>query len=360
MPVNKPYTDHLGNKFESLSAMARYWDISDSTLNSRLAKGISVEQALTYTTEDMKRLNTECKDHLGNTYQSKNAMCQAYGIDRQVYFGRIAIGWSVKDALTTPINAQPANSKIIKDHTGQEFKSISDMCKKWNIGRSTYNARIKQGWTIEKALTTKAKKIDIIQKEHKDHLGNTYPSLTKMCEHYGITHYTFHTRVNKLGWSVEKALTTSNTINATTCTDNMGHTFPSLADMCHFYGIPAYKLQGKKLDNEQLHKCLISQFVAGRTIQHITIKKCVEFPFYLCKDSKYEIIITFDKLLELYHNDNFYPLPKTKITDPNLIISSCIEFPYYEVIYKNSKEIWDYWKIIQYRHDSNFGLSSNR
>lgn len=354
-----PYTDHLGNTFSSLPAMAEHWNIPKSTLYNRLNKGMTTEQALTYTTADMKQQNTECKDHLGNTYASKTAMCEAYNISHTVFFARVRLGWSLEQALTTPVNNQPTNSKSIKDHTGKEFKSVSAMCKHWGIKQNTYNARIKQGWSVEKTLTTATKSIKIVKKQSIDHLGNKYPSMTAMCNAYNITHYTFASRLN-LGWTLEQALTTPQIIHAKSCNDNMGHTFPTLADMCRFYGVPVYRLQGKSLSKSQQHKVLISHFKPGTTIQNIYIEKIIEFPFYLCTDTstEHESIYTFDTLLDLYHNDNFYPLPETKVKLIGLTIKSCTKFPYYKVIYKDQEEIWDYWKIIQYRHDSNFGLSS--
>jgi hypothetical protein len=44
----------------------------------------------------------QCTDHLGNEYPSITAMCKAYNIPTQTYGMRIKQGWSVKDALTTP------------------------------------------------------------------------------------------------------------------------------------------------------------------------------------------------------------------------------------------------------------------
>lgn len=43
-----------------------------------------------------------CTDHLGNVYASKGAMVRAYGISINTYNGRIYLGWSQKEALTTP------------------------------------------------------------------------------------------------------------------------------------------------------------------------------------------------------------------------------------------------------------------
>jgi hypothetical protein len=319
-----------------------------------------IEQALTLTYEQAKCLSTQCTDHLGNIYPSKQAMCDAYHIDRQIYFGRIGLGWSVEKALTTPVDYTPKNSKAIIDHLGNEFTSISDMCKFWNMTRSTYNARIKNGWSIERALTEPQRQVNMKRQKWTDHKGNDFPSLNAMCEAYGITHHTFHTRVTKLGWSVEKALTTPNIINATECSDNMGHTFPSLTDMCHYYGIPPYRLQGKTLTEEKLQTCLTSHFKANTKVGDVTVVKCIEFPYYLIKKDSHEFVISFDELVQIYHNDNFHPIPKNKLKDENLIIKESVGFPYYNIEINGESAVWDYWQIIQYRHDSNFGLSSLR
>lgn len=353
------YEDHLGQKFESLSAMARYWHIASSTLENRLNNmHLTVEQALTYTTTECKALTKLCKDHLGNIFPSKKAMCKHYNIPSQVYFGRIKIGWSLEKTLTTPVDKTPKNAKEAVDHLGQTFPTISAMCKHWNMKRSTYNARIKSGWSVKDALTTPCEQLNIKQQKCEDHLGNKYESLNAMCRAYNITHHTFTTRTQRLGWSLEKALTTPNVINAIECTDNMGHTFPTLRDMCHYYRIPDYYLQGKNIPAEELPKLLTSGFHKNDKIADIIIKKRIDNFYFLVIKNHHEIIITFEQLLQIYHNHDFEPIPKNKISDKNLQINKCIEFPYYDVTYNNKSEIWTYWKIINYRKNSNFGLNN--
>jgi len=45
-----------------------------------------------------------------------------------------------------------------------------------------------------------------MKKQVKDHLGNEYPSVKKMCEHYGINEKTYRSRVTRNGYSLEEAL----------------------------------------------------------------------------------------------------------------------------------------------------------
>ncbi len=61
-----------------------------------------------------------------------------------------------------------------------------------------------------KSIRVKAGRLNLASGIHTchDHKGNRYDSMEKMCEHYSISRQTFYKRL-KLGWSLEKALTTS-------------------------------------------------------------------------------------------------------------------------------------------------------
>lgn len=358
---SKPQTDHLGNKFASISAMARYWRISPSTLQRRLTDmQLPVKEALTLTEAECKALQNQCFDHLGNKYPSKNAMCNAYHIDRQIFFGRQALGWSLERCLTEPIVKQARNSKEIEDHLGNKFASKSDLCKFWGIKRSTFNARQKQNWSMERTLTTPCKSINVEKQPWNDHLGNHYDSLNALCTAYNIQRATFTSRYYEHKWTLEKALTEPITIESIECSDNMGHTFPSAADMCNYYDIPVWNIQGKNLSNKQLHQKLISAFNTNRKVGNITIIKRIEFPYYLVKTNSHEIVTTFDVILDEFHNNNFMPLPNKKSQCCDLTIGKQLTFPYYEVTINDDHQTWSYWDIIQYRKDTNFGISRNQ
>ena len=64
------------------------------------------------------------------------------------------MGLSQKDALLS------TNLQICActDHEGNHFDTLQDMLLYWNVNPSTYHARIdKLGWTLEKTLTTISK-----------------------------------------------------------------------------------------------------------------------------------------------------------------------------------------------------------
>lgn len=339
--------------------MADYWKIPRSTLHRRLTYlKMDIKDALTIQPGDETYFKQECYDHLGNKFASKDLMCQHWHISRQVMHARLKLGWSLEKALTTPLIKNPKNSKGVYDHMGQHFQSISEMCKHWGMTRSTYNARMKQGWSKKEALTLPKKQINITKQSCIDHKGIKYESLNAMCKAYNISHYKYSSRIDA-GWSVEDALTKDNVINSIECQDSFGNTFPTKRDMANYYCIPVHNVQGKIVTPDNFNSLLIKSWLTQKTIGDVTIQRMITYPYFLVTYQSVEYIFSVNQILNLYHNgDIFSPLLDSKVTHENIYIKSKLTFPYYEITLNNETLIWTYWQIINYWRDSNFGLSN--
>lgn len=147
-------------------------------------------------------IRVECEDHTGKKFKSITEMCVYYNINAATFLTRIKNGCSLKDALT-----RETNRHTVKDFNGKEFNSITDLCRYYNQSCDVVKHRISNSWTLREAL--------LIPVEHKriprkyscmDHLGNTYVSKSQMCREYGISRTLFNYRI-KNGWSLEDALT---------------------------------------------------------------------------------------------------------------------------------------------------------
>ena len=191
--------DHLGNQFNSISDMCKHWGIHIVTFNNRIELGWSLEQALT---TPAKASNTECNDHLGNSFKSISDMCKHWGIKPSLYGHRIKLGWSIEQALTTPTK-QAGN--WCNDHLNNKYSTIEDMCSKYGITKSAYKYRINKGWSLEKTLTTPMTEANR-RNGVDDHLGNHYQNIETMCKHYNRSIQTFFYRIRQ-GWTLEAALT---------------------------------------------------------------------------------------------------------------------------------------------------------
>lgn len=101
---------------------------------------------------------TYCKDHLGNKFPNKNAMCEHYHIKYHTFKRRIdEQHMSLKDALTIPVEKRQTGS--CKDHLGNVFPSKKAMYKYYDISKDIVNKRIKKKkMSLKEALTTPIEK----------------------------------------------------------------------------------------------------------------------------------------------------------------------------------------------------------
>lgn len=143
--------DHLGNIYKTKTEMCRAWGITHiSTLDRRLAKGLSLEEALTYDSKNNYNIAKPCTDHLGNVFDSENSMCKKWGVSRTAYRNALAEGYSSGEAL---FNALKNRIPECQDHLGNTYKNHRELCKHWGISIATFRARIRRGYSLEEALT---------------------------------------------------------------------------------------------------------------------------------------------------------------------------------------------------------------
>ena len=191
-------TDHKGNKFASQGEMCEFYDIPLSLFRQRLQKGWSLKRALE--TPLMRFI-----DHEGNNFKSSAEMCKAWCIPHDVFKSRIRDGWALKDALETPVTINLGRFQV-RDHRGNMFKSIEEMCKAYDITYVTFSHRLKLGWTLKDALETPVR-VPLEAYWVTDYKGNKFKSKKEMCKAYGINYSTFKSRM-RLGWALKDALET--------------------------------------------------------------------------------------------------------------------------------------------------------
>lgn len=104
------YKDHLGREFVRLSDMATAWGIPDTILRNRINMNWDIERALTEPTNKfLSFFGEEIKDHLGNQYDSFNAMSRAYNIMPATLKLRLKSGMPLEEALTKPVRVRRSN-----------------------------------------------------------------------------------------------------------------------------------------------------------------------------------------------------------------------------------------------------------
>lgn len=364
MGRNNTCRDHLGNEYPSVPDMCQAYGIPPSTYANRLSRGWTIEQALTVPTNGNgpkvnPRRTRKAVDHLGQEFVSISEMCRHWGLDEKVYWSRRRImKWPLEKILTEQVRnpRDTANAVHATDHEGRTFRSISEMCRHWKIGLSTYRERRKRGWNVERALTGKETNINTDAVPCTDHLGNKYPSKNAMCRAYGITRYCYESRIG-LGWTQADALTQRHVINAKPCQDHTGKQFPASVYMALYLGFPGYVFHNQD-DPAGLVPKLAATYWRGRNAGKYHIKNCVAFPWFLAESDGQPMVIGFDRLLEAYHEDGFMPLPVQKIKNPYLYVIKQVRWPWYLCSLDGSHVVLDYDRLIQLHRDCNYGLSA--
>ena len=279
--------DHLGNAFPSKKAMCEFWHVPRNVYFTRVKAGKTLEECLSPATTGRRngsRQSNRVKDHLGREHYNLDAMCAHWGITKSDYMQNIRNGLPLARALTE----RTGRPEHPKDHTGQEFPSINAMCRAWGITKTTLRARLELGWTLEQILTHPEDNSHLIKCE--DHLGNEYPSQRAMLAAWNVTYATFRHRQKK-GHTLRECLDPGS-LHMTACEDHQGHPFPCLAAMLDYWcvHVPNWHSRYKKmgLDTEGALTLLTQNAgLAGS----VTIRKQLDGTWYLVECGGRELVL---------------------------------------------------------------------
>lgn len=165
------------------------------------------------------------KDGFGGVYSSIEKMCDAHNLSVPCYCYRIAKKeMTVQEALTaektfiaTPVECY--------DHLGNYFPSISRMCKFWGVSVKSYWRRVHDGWTKEAALTTPVGWANSVV----DPDGRVFKNIDSMCKAYGVSTGSYTYRIS-IGMTPREALSRY-------MIDHAGHYFESVEEMVDYWNV---------------------------------------------------------------------------------------------------------------------------
>lgn len=210
-PVHSQGVIDNGVKFESKEEFANFHNMSITRYRRLTKEGYTLDDDRNNKIK-YKRYNM-VTDPFGKNHKTLAKMLKFYDISKSSYFGYMITGRTLKDLLIDKMNGRVqkfrkgSGSYTVVDHLGKTYDGLTDMCRHYGIAASTLRYRLLFGWSLEKALTSSAKDINTESKLVEDHLGNKYTSVSDMCRHYNVNLTTYITRI-KAGCTVEEALTT--------------------------------------------------------------------------------------------------------------------------------------------------------
>ncbi len=115
-------------------------------------------------TERNKKWYETCQLTFRGKKQSATDWARELSINPVTLHGRLRRGWTVEEALTTPVQE---TSKMITFQG--KTQCLTDWAREYSMSIVVLSYRLKQGWTIEKALTTPVRKKSTSQQEALQH-----------------------------------------------------------------------------------------------------------------------------------------------------------------------------------------------
>jgi len=138
----------------------------------------------------------------GKFYNNLVAIAADYKIPVKRLEGRLRLGFNLEDSIS---NAKFLTRKRISEGFK---KTIPEYAKQHNINPKKVYERLKRGWSLEEALETKKRQIDLSDRYNSKKItidGKTFSSQSSAAKFYGLTHQTFFKRI-KRGWTIRQAL----------------------------------------------------------------------------------------------------------------------------------------------------------
>ncbi len=242
--------DHLGNVYKSQSDMAKAYGLARTTLINRLNAGMSLKDALTHVNCRNKSID-KAVDHKGNAYEDIDAMAEAYHLPGKLILSRIERGWEMERVLNESVHALhiPIFANGVKDHLGNTYDSLNALARAYRIGSTNLRYRLRAGWPLEDALTIPVGH-EGYRKKTTDHLGNPYNSITEMMHEYNIDNIVYRIRI-KNHWSQEEALTVpigerNGDSRKKSVVDHLGNEYKSIHELAKAYHLSPKLLYSRR------------------------------------------------------------------------------------------------------------------
>ena len=119
----------------------------------------------------------------------------AQGVTKLEYNGKVYssyhalasdLGISSSEGRTVEDVVKKHHLRCVTDHLGNKFNTQKAMLNHWGISEYSYRTRINKGWSLERALSTPSKTNRKVQ-EYSDFKGNIFSSATSLAKEYGVS-----------------------------------------------------------------------------------------------------------------------------------------------------------------------------
>lgn len=186
----------FGRTFISISEACRYYNVPWNSIKFRVNSGLSFEEAFQDAIRNYKPRDAR-KDPItvnGIEYSSMYEACKALGVNRTTINSRLKKGMSMDEAFQTRVKKTSQNITI----DGVSYDSIRKACTELGIGYGCIKNRLRLGMSIDEAFHKDDLRISVVVG------GVTYESISEATRVLNMNNATVTGRLSK-GWSVDEA-----------------------------------------------------------------------------------------------------------------------------------------------------------
>lgn len=95
-------------------------------------------------------MSSACTDHKGQKFPSLRAMAAAWGVNESTFKGRRRRGWDLEDSLIATVSGRGGKQgRPITDWDGMDFRSIAAMARWHRLPYHVVYWRLRHGWHPE-------------------------------------------------------------------------------------------------------------------------------------------------------------------------------------------------------------------
>lgn len=187
-----------GVRYPSITAAARAYGIDPLVVISRRRLGWEILSAVT---TPVKRA---CRAVMvrGQSYRSVSAAAAALGVPYGRVMSRLREGWEVERAFSDAASQMPPNARALRVE-GKRYRSIAAAAESSGLDPMVVRARIQQGWSLKRALSTPVREIS--PSRPVTIKGKRYPSIFAAARAHGQPGGRVRERVAR-GWTIERAV----------------------------------------------------------------------------------------------------------------------------------------------------------
>lgn len=195
--------EYKGKIYKSQLEFIKDYGFSRTYFMKCQTKGMSLDEIVS----NYKNFKDGRVGHLGKEFKTEKEMAQHWGVSLEVYKGRRRSGWSLEKSLTTPTRSVREPVKY-RDFKGRVFSSAKSMAKEYKVSSTTLLRMLDGGKSTEEVTHFLSQRV--VRRRRgvtcSDHLGSSFPTKSEMLAHWGISKSTFDGRLRR-GWTLEEALT---------------------------------------------------------------------------------------------------------------------------------------------------------